>query len=279
MFPSNLHTHTDFSDGTHPPEVYINQAIACGLQTYGFSDHAPLTFRNFGWCLKPEKVNAYCNEIKRLKAEYSNHLNILLGFEVDFIPGVSAPSDVEKYKPDFIIGSIHFLKKPNRDYIMEIDGGYENFREGFKYLFADNPKALAEFYFDTVSKMVQAGGFQIIGHVDKIKMYLNRCFPGIYQEPWYKNLENEYAIFLGKSEIIVEINTRSIYKKHFTEPYPSWDMIKTIWEAGGKLTLSGDTHDPHGVSAYFKYCSDVLKKMGITHLQAHNGTSWFDYKL
>jgi len=39
---TNLHTHTNFSDGSAEPEVYVKKAIELGFTALGFSDHSPL---------------------------------------------------------------------------------------------------------------------------------------------------------------------------------------------------------------------------------------------
>lgn len=276
MFPSNLHTHTNFSDGSHNPEDYIQPAINAGLSVYGFSDHAPLSFGNFKWCIRPGKAVEYCSEIRRLKEKWADQIQLFLGFETDFIPGMSDSSLVEKYQPDFIISSIHFLKKNNNSHIMEIDGSYDGFRLGFSKLFNNDAVAMVKHYFDTLYQMVSQGGFDIVGHADKIKMFLDRMYPGIIAESWYLDLEQEAALFLAKSGAIVEINTRSLYKKHGIEPYPSWEMIKTISHEGGKLTLSADTHDPEGVVAFYTSTLQQLKEMGINQLHAFDKGMFYE---
>ncbi|HOE05551.1 MAG TPA: histidinol-phosphatase [Bacteroidales bacterium] len=279
MFPSNLHSHTNYSDGTHAPEDYLEPAIAAGLMVYGFSDHAPLSFEHFNWCIRPGKAGDYCDEIRRLKEKWGQRIQIYLGFEADFIPGISDASMVNKYEPDYVISSIHFLKKNNCDDIMEIDGSYEGFQKGFHRLFNNNAAELVKHYFDTLHQMVSRGGYDITGHADKIKMFLNRRYPGIIEETWYADQEHEAALMLASSGIVTEINTRSLYKKHGTEPYPSWEMIKTIHQHGGKLTLSADTHDPNGVTAFFDVVADELVKHGIYQLQQYDCGNFRSFSL
>jgi len=43
---TNLHTHTNFSDGSSSPEDYIKEAEQQGFSVLGFSDHSPVPFPN-----------------------------------------------------------------------------------------------------------------------------------------------------------------------------------------------------------------------------------------
>ncbi len=276
MFPSNLHTHTHFSDGTHAPEKYIIKAAEAGLKAYGFSDHAPLEFGNFNWCMKADYVDAYLTEIRRLAEKYTSTIEIATGFEVDYIPDIVYPEKFSHLYPDFIIGSVHFLKMRGSNKIMEIDGGFEKFSKGYHQLFKGDARALVECYFDTIIELAQNHQFDILGHCDKIKLFLSQIIPNLTATDWYALAEEKAAIAIAESEKIIEINTRPLYKKHFNEPYPSYRMIRRIAEAGGKLTLSADTHDPDGVSAYFGETLTQLKYIGVKNLYYYQNKSWHE---
>src|SRR5512133_166117 len=122
---SNLHTHTNFSDGSSPPEDYVDEALGRGFRSIGFSDHSPLPFENT-FAIREERADEYCDTILKLKKKYKGRIDILLGMEVDFIPGVgNTPSWFRQHYPlDFIIGSVHLVKNPVNDKRWFIDGAY-----------------------------------------------------------------------------------------------------------------------------------------------------------
>ena len=78
MLKSNLHTHTHYSDGSHPPEEYILEAIRLGFCCIGFSDHSPLPFEN-SFALREEKTGEYFEVIRALKNKYRGRIDVMLG--------------------------------------------------------------------------------------------------------------------------------------------------------------------------------------------------------
>ena len=62
---SNLHTHTNLSDGKNSPEEMVMAAISKGFHTLGFSEHG---YSEHGaLSMRPETELVYQHEIKRLK--------------------------------------------------------------------------------------------------------------------------------------------------------------------------------------------------------------------
>jgi histidinol-phosphatase (PHP family) len=274
FYPSNLHTHTSFSDGTDTPELFAQKAIEAGLCSYAFTDHAPIPNISRKWCIPDNKIEEYFSEIRTIQRKYKSDIEILCGLEVDYIPGIIAPSDCKKYNPDILIGSIHFLKLPNNDYLLELDSNIEHFKEGLKYLFNNDCRKLITHYYKTLTDMILSSGFDIAGHVDKIKMHIGKLFPEMLLTPWYLDLEYQASQTIANSNTFVEINTRGMYKGQTDSPYPSWRMIELINKMGGKLVLNADTHDPNGITGCFDETLQHLKKINISHIYTRRNNNW-----
>ena len=60
----NYHTHTTYCDGKSTPEEIVLEAIRLGMDTIGFSGHAPTAS---GSCYCMCDVAGYVAEITRLK--------------------------------------------------------------------------------------------------------------------------------------------------------------------------------------------------------------------
>ena len=59
--------------------------------------------------------------------------------------------------------------------------------------------------------MVELGGFDILGHADKMH-YNASCYrPGLLDEPWYDALVRDYFAEIARHGYIVEINTKSYH--------------------------------------------------------------------
>jgi histidinol-phosphatase (PHP family) len=278
-YPSNLHTHTHYSDGTNPFEDYLRYAIERGLKSYAFTDHAPIPIIDCNWCMDAKALNSYKHEIEALKIKYNNQIEILSGLEVDYIPDIISPLDYKNHNFDIVVGSIHYLKLPHNKYLMKLDSKLEHFKEGLEYLFKNDYRKAIDYFFKITAEMINIGGFDIAGHVDKVKMYIGLLFPKALHTDWY--LEHEYntARLLVESGVFVEINTRGIYKGLSDAPYPSWNMIKQISDMGGKLILNADTHDPQGVIGFYNEVLNTLKSKKIPFIFTRQNRQWIKYYL
>ena len=108
----DLHNHTTLCNhASGSSEEYILRAIELGIDVYGFSDHAPMNF-DPKYRMDISQKALYEKEVLDLKAKYKNDINILLGYEVDYLDGYIL-DEVINAKVDYLIGSVHFLKNKN----------------------------------------------------------------------------------------------------------------------------------------------------------------------
>lgn len=278
-YSSNLHTHTNFSDGSHLMEEYVKQAIKSGLKSYAFTDHAPIPVIDCNWCMNANVLDSYKQEIEALKFKYENQIEILSGLEVDYIPDIISPLDYKNHNFDIVVGSIHYLKLPDDNYLMKLDSKVEHFKEGLSYLFKNDYRKATDYYFKTLADMINLGGFDIAGHVDKIKMYLGKISPESLTKDWYLEHEYKASKLLVESGVFIEINTRGMYKGLTNSPYPSWNIIKQISEMGGKLLLNADTHHPSEVSKYYREVIEKLGNLKISQIYTRQNCNWELYFL
>jgi len=87
---ANYHTHTKrCNHATGPEREYVENAIARGLQVFGFSDHTPQYFPG-GYCtfmrMHTYELPEYCMEVRRLQREFRDRIQIRLGLEVEYYP-------------------------------------------------------------------------------------------------------------------------------------------------------------------------------------------------
>ena len=84
MFTANFHTHTTrCGHAVGEDEEYVKQAIAAGIKTLGFSDHAPYDYGN-GWYdgdrMSLKVAKDYALSVRKLKEKYADKIDIYLGF-------------------------------------------------------------------------------------------------------------------------------------------------------------------------------------------------------
>ena len=241
----DLHNHTPLCNhATGEMQEYVKEAIEKGIKIFGFSDHAPLN-PDDGYRMKFEDMPLYEKEVKRLKELYKNEIEILLGYEVDFIPG-HLDERVINSDSDYLIGSVHYLKNWNFDnpeFIKE----YKN---------KDIDKIWQD-YFKAVEEMAKSGLFQIAGHLDLIKVFNFK--PKKDVRLIAKNALKE----IKKSNMVVEINASGL-RKPVKEIYPSNELLELVKEMDIEITLASDAHTPKDIAKYSKEIKEVLKKFDFT---------------
>ncbi len=237
----DLHNHTYLCNHAKGEmKDYVETAIKNKTKYFGFSDHAPLN-PDDGYRMKFEDMDFYEKEVKKLKDIYQDKIEILLGYEVDFIAG-HLDDRVINSNVDYLIGSIHYLKRWNFDnpeYISE----YKN---------KDIDK-IWEDYFKAVEDMAKTGLFQIAGHLDLIKVFNFKPKKDV------RKIAKEAIKAIKRANMVVEINASGL-RKPVKEIYPSNELLELIKEYDIDITLSSDAHEPSQVGKYSKEIENVLKK-------------------
>ena len=271
----NYHTHTHYSDGSSAPAEYIEEAIRQGFSALGFSEHSVLPFENT-FALKPGSEAAYTSEIRKLRETFSDRIEVLLALEADYIPNLS--TGFEKLKQslglDYIIGSVHLVGNSYPDNLWFIDGPKrETYDEGLKQFYNGDIRKAVTAYWHQINGMLENESFGIIGHLDKIKMHnQGRWFRE--DEKWYDALVNETLALISEKEVIVEVNTRGIYKGRSDSLFPGETILRIVRERNIPVTISSDAHQPSEISLLFGQAEEMLKKCGIRSVSRYNHGSW-----
>ena len=259
----NLHTHSIFSDGKSTPEEVVIGAINQGLKVLGFSDHSPVPFEN-SFAIINNEVQNYVATVKSLKEKYKDQIEILCSMEMDFIPGIvnNFKETKESLGLDYLIGSVHLVGNDiNR--LWFIDGSkYEIYDEGlFNYYDGDIKKGVRAF-FHQYNEMIETEEFDIVGHFDKIKMH-NRGRYFSEEDKWYRNYLMETLALIKEKSLIVEINTRGIYKKRSDDFYPSTWLFPIMKEMNIPVIISSDAHKAEELTLCFKEAEEALRDAGL----------------
>ena len=297
----NLHTHTHFSDGSDQPLAYIEEAIRQGFSTLGFSDHSPVPFENT-FAIREENLARYSetiqtlqhrysapvittngyqdkSEIQNLKSEIRNlksEITILLGLEIDFIPGITR--SFEEYRQllplDYSIGSVHLVRNSDPSDLWFIDGpDIEVYDHGLKTFFGGDIRRAVTAYYRQIQEMVAVHKPDIVGHLDKVKMYnRNRYFSE--EEPWYVDLVDETLDLISRNGCVVEVNTRGIYKKRSDSLFPGEAILKKLVARKIPVTISSDAHKPHELSLLFEETSALLIQTGFREIMNRTSSGW-----
>jgi histidinol-phosphatase (PHP family) len=248
----------------------VEFAVAHGFSELGFTGHCPLPFEN---TYSITDYEGYCNEVRALKAEYADRIKILLGLEIDYVPGMLEDFTplIDKGHLEYTIGSVHLIPDPaspptplpgergvdtehstplsvrrgaGGEALWMIDGSrYQTYDEGLQKIFGGDIRRGVTAYFHNENAMLEKNRPTIVGHPDKIVMH-NRDRYFTEDEPWYRSLALETIHLIKELNLICEINTRGIYKGRHADYYPGKWLIQEMKALRIPVIVSTDAHAP-----------------------------------
>lgn len=271
----NHHTHTLYSDGHAEPVEYITQAIHKGFDIIGFTEHSPLPFDN-PFSFRRQNREEYLSKMTLLKKEFEGQIQIWTGMEMDFIPGISEDFNNvrNEFNLDFLIGSVHLVKPGDFDQLWFTDGpNHLTYDEGLAAFFGGDIRKAVSTYYRQVNQMITTQDFDVIGHFDKIKMHNKGRFFS-EEESWYTRLVHETLDLIREKELIVEVNTRGIYKKRSETTYPGLSILKEVKSMGIPVMINSDAHQPCELDGAYDAAVSLLEESGIQEVMKLRSKGW-----
>lgn len=247
----DLHNHTTFCNHANGTiDEYIQKAIEFGINIYGFSEHAPMDFDE-GYRLKFEDMQKYEDLVLEAKERYKNDIEILLGYEVDYLPH-HMDERVLSRKVDYMIGSVHFIN----------EWGFDNpeFIGGYKTRDIDE---IWQSYFDAIEEMAKTKLFDIVGHLDLIKIF--KFLPN----KDIRTISNNALKAIKQSNMTIEINAAG-FRKPINEPYPSQSLLEVVYELDIPITFASDAHEIDHIGFKYDEIVELVKNIGFSKVMIFN---------
>lgn len=235
MARADYHTHTPLclhAEGT--PEAFVRQALHLGLADYGISDHMPMprdgekSFDN--WRMRSSQLPEYLDWIAQARqCAAGTPLRVLASLECDWFTGIEPWIDELRCRGqwDYLIGSVHYLGSLGSvdDSVYEQSPTSGSIEEDWRM------------YREAILNLVQSGLFDILGHMDLVKIWGRRTqeLPTIFWEPVLEALE--------ASGMIVELNTAGWHKPCATQ-YPDDTVLRELMRRGIPIAINSDAHSP-----------------------------------
>lgn len=256
MQRTDYHTHTPLcqhADG--PPEAFVRQAIALGLSSYGIADHAPMPPEQEPydeWRMLSSELPRYVDWIEQAKAAAGNKLSVLSGLECDWMPDIS-PWITElrrRHHWDYLIGSVHYIFRHK-----SVDDA--QFAES---CLSDSVEEDWYLYWQAITAMVQSGLFDIVGHIDLVKIW------GHIPEGDLMRFYTPALDALQESGMAVEINTAGWHKR-CAEQYPTTPLLREILQRRIPIVIDSDAHYPEHVSRGWEQAVELLRELTGSQLK------------
>lgn len=264
----SFHTHTTGFDGRNTEEEMIRRAEELGWNKIGFSNHLMVHARiteapMFQYAQKGGYNGIYSSSFDEAVAKFESHykridelqektdIKILKGMEVDFFADEGWQrgfEDMVKYlKPDYLIGSAHFV---------DVDGILYNSHD-LKNASKIKQQQYLTRYWQNVRATAKSGYFTFLAHLDLMKKV------GLGQEENWIEEEKKTVDAIREAGVMVELNTS--YFKKGNEPYPSPRIMKMLADADVMVLLSDDAHAASQLGNNFDRAYDMAKECGITN--------------
>ena len=249
---SNIHTHTNFSDGRDSVDQMIQAALERNFTSLGFSDHGALSVD----AAAMRNEAAYREAVLAAKAQYADRIEIALGYEHDF---AAENADLSHY--EYLLESVHFLHK-NGDY-RPIDSSKAKLQAAIDDLYGGDPIAMSEDYYRDVCRSIEQYRPDVVGHIGLVTKFNEDGQMIDVNHPAYRAAAMSAFECAVKHDAIVEINTGAMSRGYRSEPYPSLEQLKHLRALGGRITITSDCHRAEWIDFAFDKAAALALSAGF----------------
>jgi len=256
-----FHSHTEFCDGRAQMEAFAREALRQRFTHYGFTPHSPVPIES-PCNMSMANVPRFLAEVERIRREHADGgCKFYAGMEIDYLGDQWGPSSpyFKTIPLDYAIGSVHFIPTQDGE-MVDIDGHFSSFQQKMETRFHNDITYVVETFYAQSHRMIDAGGFDIIGHFDKIGHNASHYRQGIEDEPWYQNLVDELIDHIIASGVTVEINTKA-YAEHNRRIFPAARHLPRLVEANVPIIVNSDAHVPALINASRREAFELLRPL------------------
>lgn len=238
------HCHTPLcKHAVGDPEDYCSIALLRGLRGIIFTCHAPLPN---GWAaevrMSDAEFDTYVAMVDRAREAYAGRLDVRLGIESDFFPGVEPWLErLHRRAPlHHVLGSVHYQM------------GF--YRERF---FTGDVVAYQRLYYEHLAQAAETGLFDTLAHPDLIK---NEA-PTMWHFPRIQADVERALDRIATTGVAMELNTSGLLKA-LPEMNPGPRQLALMRERGIPVVLGADAHKPERVADHYATALRALMAAG-----------------
>lgn len=252
----DLHMHTDSSfDGHYRAAQMCQAAVDNALATVAITDHFDVDFyvqHNLG----TRQQTSY-EDIISAKSEFEGRLQVLRGIEMGqpTYDEELTKKSLERYEYDFVIGSIHNLRK-TPDFC-ELD---------YNTLTQDDVYSLLDKYFEEELILAKWNGFDTLAHLTYPMRYIVQSGRFNTDLSRYDDITDEIFKVLIANGKALEINTSGL-RQPIGKTMPTENYVRRYRELGGELlTLGSDAHFTEHVGANIDDGYEIAESCGFEYV-------------
>lgn len=259
-FMIDMHTHSKYShDGKNTLAEMLEQAQKLGVGFYGVSEHFNYDY-DFSLMTKEEQEyfrdanpEEYFHGARHLQEDYQGVMNVCVGAEFGFSKNADVQDRYamiyEKYRPDYIINSVHGAEGKDFAY----------------FQFTGTKEEVYKAYLRLIRESLDAPyPYDIVGHIG----YIARYAP--FEDRQFRLSEfgteiDEILLAIIQKDKILEVNTANKGLENRT--LPAWEIVERYYALGGrKISYGSDAHFQERIADKWGEVVEKLKEIGFTYL-------------
>ena len=196
----------------------------------------------------------YMKECRRLQKKYSSEIKIFAAMEIETYSGYQEfiPYLINRFQPDYIVGSVHFVGDMGFDYSREQYDQTVEAAGGMEQLYCQ--------YFDQQYEMIKLLKPSVVGHFDLIRIFDPGYKKRILQPEIMDRIKRNLQL-ISELDLIMDFNLRSLLKGA-DEPYITRVILEIAIELGISIVPGDDSHGLSSIGINMEKWLKVLKELG-----------------
>ncbi|MFL2541574.1 MAG: histidinol-phosphatase [Candidatus Latescibacterota bacterium] len=243
-----MHMHTPLcKHAIGEPGEYAAVAEVRGLAGIVVTCHNPC---NDGWSpgvrMSVAEFPEYVALVERAQKAWAGRVDIRLGIECDYVPGMEAWIERLLDMAEFhhVLGSVH---PQLTDYIARFGTG--------------DAVALVATYFEHLAMAAETGFFDTIAHPDLVKNSDPHNWDGDRAMEFIRPCLDR----IQAAGTAMELNTSGL-NKLYSEMNPGQQMLGEMCQRDIPVVMGADAHDPVRVAANYEDALDTLSAVGYSNI-------------
>lgn len=229
------------------PDDYAAVALARGLKGITFTCHCPLP-DGFSSSVRmdPEQYDDYVAMIAATRENFAGKLDVRLGLESDFYPGVEPWLEKLHARAPLshVLGSVHYQVSDYR-----------------KIYYKGDLRAYQELYYEHLALSAETGLYDTLAHPDLIKNESPDNWDFERMQPYIERSLDRIAA----TGVAMELNTSGV-QKALPEMNPSPSQLLLMRERDIPVVIGADAHVPQRVGDGYVKALNLLLDAGYENV-------------
>ncbi|WP_367872422.1 histidinol-phosphatase [Luteolibacter sp. Populi] len=242
------HCHTPLCKHAYgTPDEFAAVALARNLRGITFTCHCPLPDGiSSSVRMDPSQYGDYIAMIAATREAFAGRLDVRLGIESDFYPGVEPwLEELHVRVPlSHVLGSVHYQVSDYR-----------------RVYYTGDVHAYQQLYYEHLAQSAETGLYDTLAHPDLIK---NES-PADWD---FARIREHIARALDRiaaTGVAMELNTSGMFKA-LPEMNPSRSQLVLMAERGIPVVIGSDAHNPERVADAFPVALNLIREAGYTEV-------------